>query len=1205
MITVLKTMEVPRHVLQTYFRDNVFPLIQHHSDSYNAFLDVDIPTFVRAYNPIVLELDDKEVAPGLRRFVRLYVGGREGTKLRYESPKEEDGSAVTPNMCRLENRTYSVSMYGDLEFEFESSTKKEIKVLSDVFLGKIPLMLRSNRCYLSGIPGETIGECKYELGGYFIIDGAERVLVTQELLGNNMMSGGKRTARGHGKELKETDTQKREMALSGQVFRKNTSGGAKVELDATETYVSMKTVSEDGVLGPFSHFLVIPPASKLTARKGTGNPYGREDEDDDYEDTDRSDVMNVSGAVGRDRRLALIQLPGFQDPVPLMSVFRALGFASHRDIYEATLIGVPDKDQVAYDDLFIQLFMSHELLVSSGSSRNPTWETDTRVRGFESELDLLRMYTRNRSTANVMVNLQELLFSNIEGDREDIGALLRRKGYMLGQMLRMALDIELGRTPPTDRDAMQFKRFSTSGVLCFEEFRRNYRDIAKRLTDNLDARIFFESKKFAGANFSAVIQPENIRYFWGHWILESAFIRSFKGSWGGRLGVGQVLTRPSYFSALYQLRETMLQIDRTISTAPPRRLYASQFGTMCPIDSPDGSDIGYKKALAIFSRISVATPSSVVLKVLTDTGLFRSTSQIHPATWKPEWTRVYLNSDLIGASIGNTEELHRMLVVARRTRKIDPSVSLGWMRTKNEYRLFCDAGRVVRPVYREGVTPDQVMKAKTWEQLSAHLEYIDAAETDTHLLSLVPFHPTQMSEIHMTFAMSACANMVPYPDHNPVTRSMFSIAQQKSAASWYNTAYRKRFDTAAMMAVNPQKPISQTWMYNEVMGRGGCMPYGENAIVAVTVYGGNNQEDSMIINKSSVDRGMWRTNYFHSYSMEEEVVDENMKINTMISNPLTDETIKRKSDLDYSKLDANGVIRVNSVVTETTVLVGHLSPIYSPMGKVTGYRDKSMEAKRGQTGRVDAVYLYSTSDGRRGVKVRVVEDRPPIIGDKMASRHSQKGTVGQIMVEEDMPFSGSGMRPDLIFNPHGIPTRMTVGQFLEAASNRLGVHMGTFVDATPFTTENRIGELRVAMLKNGFEPYGSEVLYNGQTGEQMEVDIFVGPIYYQRLKQMVEDKINYRSTGPKKLLTHQPTQGRSNEGGMRIGEMERDGLISHGMSKFLHESLMDRSDGTTVQFDRERGTFDTSTDTLDVPYSMSLFMKELQSLHIVPRIETK
>jgi DNA-directed RNA polymerase beta subunit len=243
--------------------------------------------------------------------------------------------------------------------------------------------------------------------------------------------------------------------------------------------------------------------------------------------------------------------------------------------------------------------------------------------------------------------------------------------------------------------------------------------------------------------------------------------------------------------------------------------------------------------------------------------------------------------------------------------------------------------------------------------------------------------------------------------------------------------------------------------------------------------------------------------------------------------------------------------------------------------------------------------------GLKGVKIRIVEDRFPVVGDKMSSRHSQKGTVGEIMAEEDMPFTARGIRPDLIFNPHGIPTRMTVGQFLEAGTNRLGIELGAFVDATPFSVDNRVPDVKSALLKLGFEPYSHELLYNGMTGEQMEADIFMGPIYYQRLKQMVEDKINYRDTGPKTLLTHQPTQGRSNEGGMRIGEMERDGLIAHGMSKFIRESFMERSDGATLEFDRDEGRIDTSRDMIEMPYSMALFTQELESMHIVPRIETK
>jgi DNA-directed RNA polymerase II subunit RPB2 len=429
---------------------------------------------------------------------------------------------------------------------------------------------------------------------------------------------------------------------------------------------------------------------------------------------------------------------------------------------------------------------------------------------------------------------------------------------------------------------------------------------------------------------------------------------------------------------------------------------------------------------------------------------------------------------------------------------------------------------------------------------------------------------------------------------------VFSIAQQKQAASWYHTNYMKRFDTIAMMAACPQKPISQTWLYNEMMGAGGCLGYGENAIVAITMYGGHNQEDSVIINGASLKRGMYKTMYYHSYDIVEDMLDPTTKLQTVIANPLTKE-VKRLEGMNYEMLDANGIIKVDSIVDENTILVGMLSPITSQTGQILGYRDISVKPKRGQHGRIDAVYPFATQSGLRGVKIRIIEERTPVNGDKMASRHSQKGTVGQILEEEDMPFSGTGKRPDIIFNPHGIPTRMTVGQFLEMASNKLGVDLGSFVDATPFTTQNRVQDLKTALQSRGFEPYGSEVLYNGQTGEQMEVDIFMGPIYYQRLKHMVEDKINYRDTGPKKLLTRQPTQGRGDEGGLRIGEMERDSLISHGMMKFLNESLMERSDKSELVYPNEAGGW----ETLTMPYAMALFKQELESMHIKLNLDTE
>jgi DNA-directed RNA polymerase II subunit RPB2 len=535
------------------------------------------------------------------------------------------------------------------------------------------------------------------------------------------------------------------------------------------------------------------------------------------------------------------------------------------------------------------------------------------------------------------------------------------------------------------------------------------------------------------------------------------------------------------------------------------------------------------------------------------------------------------------------------------------------MRIHNEYKIYCDAGRPVRPVYREGTPPEAIQAAPTWMDIRKHLDYIDAFETDSLRISLVPYHPQFPSEIHMSFNLSAATNLVPYADHNPAPRCNFSIAQQKQAAGWYHTNYTKRFDTIALMAACPQKPLSHTWIYHEMMGRGGCLGYGENAIVAITMYGGHNQEDSVILNGGSLKRGMYKTLYSHSYDYVEEgervgYSQEKKEVIlrklSEIANPLKNESVKRKEGKNYELLDADGIIKVNSRVDDDTILVGMLAPIFSPTGGITGYRDVSVEAKRGQRGRVDAVYAYSTEDGLKGVKIRVVEDRSPTIGDKMASRHSQKGTVGMILPEEDMPFTARGVRPDLLFNPHGIPTRMSVGQFLEMASNKLGITLGSFVDATPFITNSRLPDLRSALKALGFEPNGHEMLYNGQTGEMMESEIFMGPIYYQRLKHMVADKINYRNTGPKKLLTHQPTQGRGDEGGLRIGEMERDGLIAHGMSKFLTESMMERSDKETFLFDKEDGRIDTSRDTKEMPYSMGLFTQELEAMHVTIRMET-
>jgi len=1158
MITENKTMDVPRHVLKRFFSDTQFPLIQHHVDSFNDLLDVGIPTFIKKSNPFELEVSGD-------RFIRVYIGGKDGTKIRYEPPTEEDGSAIVPHACRLDNKTYAMNIFGEIEVEYTFADKTtQLRTFPNVLLGKIPLMLRSRLCYLTGLPNYEIGECAYELGGYFIIDGAEKVLLTQELLGNNMFYAGTRkrkAPKGTKAKLVEAD--------EPITFDDVKEDADTTYEEVTETYVGIRTFSEDGVRGPYSHFLTIP-SETFNPNAGTGN-------------------------YGRDNRLAMINVRGYSQPILLLSLFRALGITSDRDVYDTVLAGVPDKERIAYDEIIYQLILSHDKFLDKIG---------------KSDLELLAEFTRSKSRFEIVQNLHESLFSHVEGTNDDNGATFRRKAYLLGQMLKMGLDVETGRRAPSDRDSFQFKRFVTSGVLLFEEFRRIYRENGKDMLSRMDRDNTFNPTTYRDKNLVNLIEPENIGRYWRGYRMLNDLSKSFKGAWGGRMGISQELMRVSYLAAIHQLRKTDLQIDKSTSTAPPRRLYSSQFGLMCPVDSPDGSDIGYKKSLALFAQISTAVPVEDIKKIIRQTDLVREVQDIHPSTWDPRWTKIYVNSDLWAVCLGNTEQLHQVLLKARRSGMVAPSVSLSWMRVNNEYKVYCDAGRPIRPVYREGTTPESIRAAKTWAEIRKHLDYIDAYESDSLRISMTPYHPKLPSEIHMSFNLSALANMVPYSNHNPGPRSVFSIQQQKSAASWYHTNYMKRFDTIAEFLVLPQKPLSQTWLYEQMMGKGGCLPYGENAIVAITMYGGHNQEDSMIMNEASMRRGMYQTMYYHSYDHAEEMVDIGLETHTEIANPLKRE-MKRKEGFNYELLDQDGIIRVDSVVTPDTILLGMVSPITNATGTITGYRDVSVEPKRGQIGRVDAVYTYTTlvpagdkMIGLKGVKIRIVEDRFPVVGDKMSSRHSQKGTVGEILKEEDMPFTARGVRPDLIFNPHGIPTRMTVGQFLEAGTNKLGIELGAFVDATPFSVDNRIPDLKAALLKMGFEPHGHEVLYNGTTGEQMDADIFMGPIYYQRLKQMVEDKINYRDTGPKTMMTHQPTQGRSNEGGMRIGEMERDSLVAHGMSKFIRESFMERSDGATLQVNKETGRIDTSRETLEMPYAMAVFTQELESMHIVPRLVT-
>lgn len=1167
-------MEIARHVLETYFNDTANPLVRHHLDSYRDLLMTKIPNFISGMNPLTLNLGDT-------RFIKVYIGGKKADEIKYVHPRDEIGNPILPHQCRLDNKTYSIDIRMNVDIEYVIGNDTINKRFEDISLGQMPLMLKSSLCYLSTMTSEELydaGECKFELGGYFIVGGAEKVLLSQERLAENMFYASKR------KQV--TSASPGSKTLVEKESASKLEGATKSE--AFEYVAGIRSVSEDGTSGPYSHFLIIPPDNKKP--------------DDPKQLASTTDFSEFST-----KRLVVITLPGFTQPVPLISVFYALGLTTDQDIYDTILCGIPAAERSQYDELFAAMILSHDLFVRQEMLREEDQSQDPNML-------FLRRQTRTRSQGGVYINLYDQMFPHCGTyDGESPPELYRRKAYLLGYMARLAMEVALDIKPKTDRDHFRFKRLSASGELIFQEFRRIYKDVSKRMLTELDTRVHFEQQQYAGKKIAELVQEENVGYYWRAGSLMYELGKSFKAKWGGKDGVSQELTRFSYLGTIAQLRRINTDADKGAPIIEMRRIHSSTWGLMCPTDNPDGRNIGLIKSMTLLSSISTATPSMAVLQIVRKFPNFIPLSLINPSTWKTEWTKININSDLVGVITADTEDLHTTLMETRRAGNLDKFVSLSFNRLENEYSIFTDAGRPLRPIYREGIAGDAVKKLKNWSTIREKtMDYIDASETETLRISMEPFSRTRPSEIHGIAIMSATASVLPNSDFDPGTRNAFSCQQVKQACGWFNTAFNKRFDTISTWLNYAQRPLSQTWLYNKILGGSGCLPYGENPIVALMVYSGYNQEDSVLLNEAALKRGMFHTTYYHSYDFEEEALESTfdkgeMKIlsSSEFANIAVDpkyrETVTRKEGYNYDLLDSDGIIRVGVPVDEKTILVGIVTP-KTKNGVTVGHNDVSKVPKKGQIGFVDAVYRYPTANGLHAVKIRVAEHRLPILGDKFSARHGQKGTVGLRVREEDMPYTAGGLRPDMIVNPHAFPSRMTIGQFIEGMSTKLGLHMGSIIDATPFSTQNRVGETRELLINAGFHPYGHEVMYSGHTGEMMESEIFLAPTYYIRSKLMVEDKINSRATGPKKLLTHQPVDGRANDGGLRIGEMERDCLISHGISKFLNESLMERSDKAELLFQPESGLLDANpeleTKKLDMPYVLGLLIHELESMHI-------
>ena len=592
-------------------------------------------------------------------------------------------------------------------------------------------------------------------------------------------------------------------------------------------------------------------------------------------------------------------------------------------------------------------------------------------------------------------------------------------------------------------------------------------------------------------------------------------------------------------------------------------------------------------------------------------------------------TKIYINGELLGTCT-NPEEFTQEMREKRRAGIVSHEMNITYYEDNNEIYIFNDPGRARRPliIVKDGeplLKEEHLNKVANgklnWDDLIGQglIEYLDAEEEENSYIAMtladLNDEHTHL-EIDPATMLGICAGIIPFSDHNSSPRNTMEAGMTKQALGLYVSNYALRTDTRAHLLHHPQTPIVKTRIIDST--NYDLRPSGQNFVVALMSYEGYNMEDAMVINKGSLERGLARSSFFRAYDTSEkryaggqvdrfEVPDKNIK--------------GYRSEDAYRNLDEDGVVNPESYVESGDVLIGKTSPprfLEEDFGTVADRRrETSVTVRHGEKGIVDAVLLSETVEGSRLAKIRVRDTRQPEFGDKFASRHGQKGVVGLILSPEDIPFTEFGVVPDLIVNPHAIPSRMSIGQVLEMVAGKAGCLEGERVDATPFNQDLE-GEIKQQLINHGFESAGCESLYSGVTGERIDAEIFVGVAYYQKLHHMTTDKVYARSRGPVQVLTRQPTEGRAREGGLRFGEMERDCLIAHGAALTLKERLLDESDkyeaivcencGMLAVYDRNKNKKycpicgDVETYPVEISYAFKLLLDELKSLCIFPKL---
>ncbi|MCH9716474.1 MAG: hypothetical protein K0U52_05235, partial [Gammaproteobacteria bacterium] len=830
--------------------------------------------------------------------------------------------------------------------------------------------------------------------------------------------------------------------------------------------------------------------------------------------------------------------------IPVNMLFRLLGFDDHMFITK-TLLGQDDVKSPLYDSLIA--ILQHN---SNSMTLSQIYEYIGSYA--QSKQSLTSAAKREKHVVHLIAN--ELLPQHGCSNEPDVQL---KKFIHLGIIVRRLLQADLDDSAEVDdRDDFANKLLSLSGPMLALLFRQLFRKFIKTLKSYLFKMVEKPKENCLNLNIADAVQNHRIT---------SAIMTAFRGNWnahrqGSHSTATQVLARTSVWAKDAQIRRVVTPMCKEGKATEVRLLHRSCYGLICPSETPEGSSCGLVKNLSNFAHVRKETSIAQVSWVLT--ALLGVQSDILNQDLH---NLVFVNGELIG-STSDPSILVNGVREARRNMNLPWDISV----YKDQYGVQVDSngGTCLRPVFvlsRMHLLQDALdhvtanPTAELWTILVQRgiIELLDKKEeaemqvaTTVHDLKEDP-DPFTHLDIVPSAILGICASLIPYSPHNQSPRNTYQAAMVKQAIAVISTNYSRRFDTQSHIPHCNQKPIAQT-AYDSVT-HSNDLPTGLNAVVAIASYSGYNQEDSLIIGQHCVDFGMFASTYFRSESADERTLGADLET---IKNPTTNPNCMGMQRADYSKLDEDGVVPRGIRVGPGDVIIGKTITTTKLDGsKASQERCRSVVLRGNHHYIVDQVMMTSNKDGNRSVTVKLRQNRKPMAADKLSSRHGQKGTIGLVMPREDLPFScQTGMTPDLIMSPHAIPSRMTIAHLMEGLAAKTGILLGKFADATAFrdvTIESIADHLHAA----GFQRHGNERMINGKTGEMMEAEIYMGVIYYQRLKHMVQDKMHARTTGQVTMTTRQPVEGRAQGGGLRMGEMERDSLIAHGSSETLVERL--------------------------------------------------